>query len=176
MNNYKVLVICETIFGEVEEEKRNCFKCNGEGIVYKQIKNWFFTGKENYEAYPEMPSCHLKFAEKQQIRVILIHRWTEDKSLNRLREEDEKKKFEILGFHTIETEKVNRIEKCDYSVIEELKKNELKKQLILLLHRIGHLFLPLDIDLQGISEVLKRNDETQGKKYYKKLLEIMERA
>jgi len=37
---------------------------------------------------------------------------------------------------------------------------------LLLAHRIAHLFLPLDIDLQGISEVLKRNDETQVEEYY----------
>jgi len=37
---------------------------------------------------------------------------------------------------------------------------------LLLAHCIAHLFLPLDIDLQGISEVLKSNDENWAEQYY----------
>jgi len=70
----------------------------------------------------------------------------------------------------------------DRQLIEKLKKgnfDEINFQEILqryqnraknlteLLHRIAYLFLPLDIDLQGISEVLKREDKTQAKEYYK---------
>ena len=69
----------------------------------------------------------------------------------------------------------------DGQLIEKLKKgnfNEINFQEILqryenraknlteLIHDIARLFLPLDVDLQGISEVLKSNGEDQAKRYY----------
>ncbi len=175
MNNYKVLVICEAIFNKIEKERHkeeDSFRCNDETINYRQIGNWFFIGRENYDSYPEMPSCHLKFAKTKEIKVILIHRWTKDKSLKKLREADEGKQFKIYGFHTTQEKIVDKIKKCDYRVIDELKKNELNKFLTLLIHLIAHLWLPLDIDLMGILECW--NDEKKkdiAKDYLKEVLE-----
>ncbi len=57
---------------------------------------------------------------------------------------------------------------------EELKKEVKKKDMLELLHRIAHLFLPLDIDLMGICEVLKENRETDAENYFKEAFMVKE--
>lgn len=46
------------------------------------------------------------------------------------------------------------------------KQRRIKEQLTLLLHRIAHLFLPLDIDLMGICEVLREGRENDTEAYF----------
>jgi len=57
---------------------------------------------------------------------------------------------------------------------EELKKEVKKKDMLELLHRIAYLFLPLDIDLMGICEVLKENRETDAENYFKEAFMVKE--
>jgi len=85
----------------------------------------------------------------------------------------------ICDFHHTEPDKsfcdllVNVIDNIDKNNRDEAIKNckeiiskLVKKTFPYLTHQIARLFLPLDIDLQGISEVLKRNDEKQARQYY----------
>jgi len=87
----------------------------------------------------------------------------------------------ICDFHHVNTEPdksfcellVNVIDNIDKNNRDEAIKNceeiisELvKKTFPYLIHQIAGLFLPLDIDLQGISEVLKRNNEKHAEEYY----------
>jgi len=55
------------------------------------------------------------------------------------------------------------VKKCE-EIIKLIKK--LSHIFAFITNQIAHLFLPLDIDLQGISEVLKSNGEDQAKRYY----------
>ncbi len=53
-------------------------------------------------------------------------------------------------------------------IVEKKSKEEKrKKHLRLLTHSIAHLFLPLDIDLMGILDVLRKGDESKAEEYYK---------
>ena len=69
------------------------------------------------------------------------------------------------------------------NLYEELKKNleteeDIKKriihQLTLLLHRIAHLFLPMDIDLMGILEVLKESRVEDAASYFEEAFTVEE--
>lgn len=60
-------------------------------------------------------------------------------------------------------------DKCE-QIIKKIK--ELSQKLSILIHRIAHLFLPLDIDLQGIEEVKSQESrDRRQKEYLKEILE-----
>ena len=169
MNDVKVLVICEMIYNNIEEE---CKKSDSTFGNYKQVGKWFFIGGETDHSKFQ---TYLTFAKKNNIGVIIIHKGVEDKNYEELCNVAKKEaQIEILGFHTTEIEITEKIKTGDYSVIEELKKNKIKRDIALLSHYIVHLFLPLDIDLMGICEVLKedfkppegKNKEEWAKEYY----------
>ncbi|MEO0136375.1 MAG: hypothetical protein ABIL40_10825 [candidate division WOR-3 bacterium] len=66
----------------------------------------------------------------------------------------------------------NQFNKYLEIAINGLKKNkDLIQPFSLLKHRIAHLFLPMDIDLQGISEVKSKNNIEKAVEYLKEVVE-----
>jgi len=73
----------------------------------------------------------------------------------------------LLCEDTLQKEEIS---KCIKNIAEAIKKKPIIPNFSLLKHRIAHLWLPLDIDLQGISEVRRKKAEEVAKEYLEDML------
>jgi len=145
------------------------------------ISNDFAVGRENWKAYKI--NDRLLFAVEEHPEVIdELKLWEVDYSPKSLylvvhepffqahKEDIEKMSSLHISFHHIpSTDPV--YEAIRSGDVQKIINLILKKILTLLLHRIAHLFLPIDIDLMGICEVLRDDFEPPQSKTKEKWAE-----
>jgi hypothetical protein len=170
-NNYTVLFVKENDYVG-DKKKKNKTKNGINNLLSRILKKWGKNvGKNIYVA------------------VHALSNYAKDKDVDGFKKEFNSKVAYICDFHHIDEYKeftdalikfldlINKnntreaIKKCEEikKLIEKFSKQTIKN-FSLLKHRIAHLFLPLDIDLQGIYEVSKQSKD-EAVKYLKEVLE-----
>ncbi len=170
----KILVICEDIYCKINSKE----KTGGpNGALYKHVKKnkneWFYIGGE--ENIPQSGMEILKWAKSKGINRIYVHKTQQnvDEILEDIRQQLRRdfESIEIIGFHTTDKELYDALINADLSKAEEvIKKKQAIPHFSTLKHKIMHIFLPLDIDFQGISKVYTQEGSQKAVDHLKDML------
>jgi len=180
----KILVIGENIYNYLNSGiEINRITIDDEEIEYKEKDGWYYIERENVNE--DYYDYYIKFAQKKEIEIILIHKGTEqDNYLKKIQNRVEKIGFNksIEGFHNTDKDVVDALIKQDFNTINELiiKPKIYLPKLSDLKHEIISLLDPIRVDIYGLIEK-KFNDEYWNKlfknnKYPEDIQEIFKKV
>ncbi len=163
------------------EEEENIFQSYKSKVWICVISNDFAVGREDWKAKAENDYLLFAVSEHQDV-ISTLRNWKNKYNPKSLylavhepffqahKEDIEKMSSLHISFHHIpSTDPV--YEAIRSGDVQKIINLILKKILTLLLHRIAHLFLPIDIDLMGICEVLRDDFEPPQSKTKEKWAE-----
>ena len=160
IDNERFLVVVKESMGEDAQERVNVINQAFESLLNSTNKK-----SEDYDIYYATHTSYDKLVREKDFKKSPYH--------CDLKHESNTQPFETIVklLNTIKEEKdKEKVAELFDGLCEIIKKKPIIPNFSLLKHQIAHLFLPLDIDLQGIYEVSKQSKD-EAVKYLKEVLE-----